>query len=95
MGLFIYVYLGFFREPSFIDNCFYRVLIGALILTLVVYAKGLKLPFTVSVWLSFLVMGIVGYVLSFFLISWGQLSINSGIDGNNANNYNDIGVLFS
>lgn len=60
---------------------FYRVLIGALILTSVVYAKGLRLPFTVSAWLAFLAMGIVGNVLPFFLISWGQLSVNSGIAG--------------
>ena len=60
---------------------FYRVLIGALILTLVVYAKGLRLPFTVGAWLAFLAMGIVGNVLPFFLISWGQLSVNSGIAG--------------
>ncbi len=60
---------------------FYRVLIGALILTVVVYAKGLRLPFTVSAWLAFLSMGVVGNVLPFFLISWGQLSVNSGIAG--------------
>lgn len=60
---------------------FYRVLIGALILTVVVYAKGLRLPKTVSAWLAFLIMGIVGNVLPFFLISWGQLSVNSGIAG--------------
>ena len=60
---------------------FYRVLIGALILTMVVYAKGLRLPFTVGAWLAFLAMGIVGNVLPFFLISWGQLSVNSGIAG--------------
>ncbi|MFT5225962.1 MAG: drug/metabolite transporter (DMT)-like permease [Polaribacter sp.] len=60
---------------------FYRVLIGALILTLVVYAKGLSLPFTARAWLAFLAMGIVGNVLPFFLISWGQLSVNSGIAG--------------
>ncbi|MFT5549975.1 MAG: drug/metabolite transporter (DMT)-like permease [Candidatus Azotimanducaceae bacterium] len=60
---------------------FSRVLIGALILTLVVYAKGLRLPHTISAWLAFIAMGIVGNVLPFFLISWGQLSVNSGIAG--------------
>ena len=60
---------------------FYRVLIGALILTVVVYAKGLKLPFTIQAWLAFLAMGVIGNVLPFFLISWGQLSVNSGIAG--------------
>ena len=60
---------------------FYRVLIGALILSVVVYAKGLKLPFTIRAWLGYLAMGVVGNVLPFFLISWGQLSVNSGIAG--------------
>jgi drug/metabolite transporter (DMT)-like permease len=64
-----------------LTTVFYRVLIGALILTFVVYAKGLRLPFTIHAWLAFMVMGIVGYVLPFFLISWGQLSVNSGIAG--------------
>jgi drug/metabolite transporter (DMT)-like permease len=64
-----------------LTTVFYRVLIGALILTLVVYAKGLKLPVNIGAWLAFLAMGIVGNVLPFFLISWGQLSVNSGIAG--------------
>ncbi|MFT5658852.1 MAG: drug/metabolite transporter (DMT)-like permease [Gammaproteobacteria bacterium] len=60
---------------------FCRVFIGALILTAVVYAKGLRLPFTVGAWLAFVAMGIAGNVLPFFLIAWGQLSVNSGIAG--------------
>jgi drug/metabolite transporter (DMT)-like permease len=64
-----------------LTTVFYRVFIGALILTAVAYAKGLKLPLSISAWLSFIVMGAVGYVLPFFLISWGQLSVNSGIAG--------------
>ena len=60
---------------------FYRVLIGALILSVVVYVKGLKLPFTLNAWLAYLMMGVIGNVLPFFLISWGQLSVNSGIAG--------------
>lgn len=60
---------------------FGRVLIGALLLTVVVYAKGKRLPFTPGVWFAFFLMGLVGNVLPFFLITWGQLSINSGIAG--------------
>ena len=60
---------------------FYRVFIGALILTVAVYAKGWRLPFTVRAWLAFLAMSIAGNVLPFFLIAWGQLSVNSGIAG--------------
>jgi drug/metabolite transporter (DMT)-like permease len=60
---------------------FSRVLIGAILLTFMAYAKGLYLPFTRKAWLAFLVMGMIGNVLPFYLIAWGQLSINSGIAG--------------
>jgi drug/metabolite transporter (DMT)-like permease len=60
---------------------FYRVLLGALVLTVIVYAMGLRLPFSATAWLVFLIFGIVGNVLPFFLISWGQQSVNSGIAG--------------
>ena len=60
---------------------FSRVLIGAILLTFMAYAKGLYLPFTGKAWLAFLVMGMIGNVLPFYLIAWGQLSINSGIAG--------------
>ncbi len=60
---------------------FSRVLIAAIILTSVVYIKGQKLPFKRTDWLAFIVMSIVGNVIPFFLITWGQLSVNSGIAG--------------
>lgn len=60
---------------------FSRVLIAAIILTSVVYIKGQKLPFRRNDWLAFIAMSIVGNVLPFFLITWGQLSVNSGIAG--------------
>ena len=60
---------------------FYRVLLGALVLTVIVYATGLRLPLAPSAWLVFLIFGIVGNVFPFFLISWGQQSVNSGIAG--------------
>lgn len=60
---------------------FSRVLIAALILTSVIYLKGQRLPFKAGDWLAFAVMGCIGNVLPFFLISWGQLSVNSGIAG--------------
>lgn len=60
---------------------FSRVLIGAVLLAFMAYVKGLYLPFTRKAWFAFLVMGMVGNVLPFYLITWGQLSINSGIAG--------------
>ncbi len=60
---------------------FARVLIGAILLASVVYVKGLRLPFTWNVWLAFFLMGLMGNALPFFLITWGQLSVDSGIAG--------------
>ncbi|MCK4709177.1 MAG: DMT family transporter, partial [Gammaproteobacteria bacterium] len=60
---------------------FFRVVTGAFILTIAVYAKGLRLPFTLKAWLIFMLLGFVGNLLPFFLIAWGQQSINSGIAG--------------
>ena len=60
---------------------FYRVLLGALVLILAVYVKGESLPLSLTAWLAFFLMGIVGNLLPFFLISWGQQSVNSGVAG--------------
>lgn len=60
---------------------FFRVVLGAVVLALVVYAKGLRLPVSIKAWLAFFLMGFVGNLLPFFLISWGQQSVNSGVAG--------------
>lgn len=40
---------------------------------------GLRVPRSVRIWLSFLVMGLVNNVLPFSLIAWGQTEIASGL----------------
>jgi drug/metabolite transporter (DMT)-like permease len=60
---------------------FFRVFLGAFVLTIIVHAMGLRLPLSLTAWLVFLAFGIVGNVLPFFLISWGQQSVNSGVAG--------------
>jgi len=60
---------------------FFRVVLGALVLVLVVYSRGLRLPLSINAWLAFLLMGFLGNLLPFFLISWGQQSVNSGVAG--------------
>ena len=60
---------------------FYRVVLGSLILAVVCFAKGLRLPTSIVAWLAFFLMGFVGNLLPFFLISWGQQSVNSGVAG--------------
>ncbi len=60
---------------------FFRVLIGALVLTIAVYARQGSLPFTAQAWLIFILLGIVGNLLPFFLIAWGQQTVDSGVAG--------------
>lgn len=64
-----------------ISVVFYRLLLGALVLSLVVYARGLSFPRSTRVWGGFLLMAIAGNALPFFLISWGQQTIDSGVAG--------------
>jgi drug/metabolite transporter (DMT)-like permease len=60
---------------------FYRLALGAVVLSLVVYARGDSLPREWRVWAGFLLMAIVGNALPFFLISWGQQEVDSGVAG--------------
>ena len=60
---------------------FYRVLLGALVLIFAVYVAGESLPLDLTAWLAFFLMGAVGNLLPFFLISWGQQSVSSGVAG--------------
>ena len=64
-----------------ISVVFYRLVLGALVLALVVFARGQSFPRSLSVWVGFLMMAIAGNALPFFLISWGQQTIDSGIAG--------------
>ena len=64
-----------------ISVVFYRLTLGALVLALVVFARGQSFPRGLRVWVGFLMMAIAGNALPFFLISWGQQTIDSGIAG--------------
>lgn len=58
-----------------------RIIIGALILLVVTYARGFRLPFTWQAWGIFTLMGLMGNALPFFLITWGQQTVSSAIAG--------------
>jgi len=60
---------------------FYRLVLGALVLALVVFARGQSFPRELRIWGGFLLMAIAGNALPFFLITWGQQSVNSGVAG--------------
>lgn len=58
----------------------YRLVIGAVLVTGFAFARGQRFPkFTDARWRWYLMLGITGSVLPFFLISTGQLKVDSGI----------------
>lgn len=57
----------------------FRVTGGCAILWLWVLAKSLPIPRSPRIWFSFLVMGILNTALPYSLITWGQLTIPSGL----------------
>jgi drug/metabolite transporter (DMT)-like permease len=57
------------------------VIVGAIVLTAALYTQGERLPKKLQAWLVFLLFGIVGNLLPFFLIAWGQQTIDSGVAG--------------
>jgi drug/metabolite transporter (DMT)-like permease len=56
-----------------------RLVIAAVILVAVLYARGMRLPSSPAVWRDFAIMGFAGVVLPFTLISWGQQFIPSSL----------------
>ena len=60
---------------------FFRVLIGGVILTSYLYLGNRRLPFDLKSWMAFCLFGFVGNLLPFFLIAWGQQTLDSGLAG--------------
>lgn len=58
-----------------------RLVIGAIILVAVVYATGRRLPAFGRVWIAFAALAIVGNVVPFYLITWGQKVVDSALAG--------------
>src|SRR3990172_11510747 len=58
-----------------------RLAIGAAILYAVMRSRGLVLPPPGRRWLSFVALAIVFNIAPFYLISWGQLVIDSALAG--------------
>jgi len=59
----------------------FRVVLGALLLFGAMLMLGLKTPRDARTWGYFLVLSLIGYCLPFFLITWGQQSVDSGLAG--------------
>ena len=58
-----------------------RLIVGALVLYLIMRWQGLRLPADTRWWLRFVVLTLLGNLVPFTLISWGQLSIASSQAG--------------
>ena len=57
----------------------YRVLFGLLFGIVVVLFQRAKWPSTLKEWLPLLVLGLTNIAIPFFLISWGEQAIDSGV----------------
>ena len=58
-----------------------RLWIGAAVLMMVVAARGQAIPRQPAEWRAIVAMSVLGNTLPFFLISWGQQRIPSGLTG--------------
>lgn len=58
-----------------------RITAAALVLLVAVLASGRRLPRAPATWLRMFLMALLGSVAPFFLISWGQLQVESALAG--------------
>jgi drug/metabolite transporter (DMT)-like permease len=58
-----------------------RLSIGALVLVVFMLARGKRLPLKPIAWAHFMLLGLVGSVLPFWLIAKGQVYVTSGMAG--------------
>ena len=75
---FIFMELALEELPVF-HVAFFRVLIAALALNVIIAARGWNLGQFKAHWPAFAVMGIVGIAVPFSLIIWGQVYITAGL----------------
>ncbi|MEM7433118.1 MAG: DMT family transporter [Pseudomonadota bacterium] len=55
-----------------------RLIVGALVLWVLVFARKLPVPRSLGVWLAFISMAAINNVIPFFLITWGQTATSAG-----------------
>jgi drug/metabolite transporter (DMT)-like permease len=88
---FVFIALGLIWSSSFlwikiavqevgpITLVSYRVLFGLLFGVVMILIQRVSLPRDAKAWTPLLVLGISNIAIPFFLISWGEQSINSGV----------------
>jgi len=67
------------REVGPITLVAFRVLFGLLFVVVVIIVQRVSLPRTFKAWLPLLVVGLTNIAIPFFLISWGEQSIDSAV----------------
>jgi len=77
-GSFFFIELALEELPP-LSIVFSRVTMASVILLLVVYFGGHKIPFSLRIWGSFFMMGLLNNVIPFMLIVWGQTHIEGGL----------------
>ncbi|WP_170381318.1 DMT family transporter [Ruegeria atlantica] len=60
-------------------SVFHRVFWAMLVLWLVVWIQGLRVPTSPRMWLAFGIMGLLNNAVPFSLMAWGQLYIETGL----------------
>lgn len=58
-----------------------RIVLGAIVLTLLLVATGRRFPRRPRTWAYLVLMAILGNCVPFFLITWGQVEVASGLAG--------------
>ena len=88
---FIFILLGSIWSSSFlwikiavtevgpITLVAFRVLFGLLFSVTVILIQRVQIPRTLKEWTPFLILGISNVAIPFFLISWGEQAIDSGV----------------
>ncbi len=56
-----------------------RLTISAIAMTVFIYAIGLRVPTEFKVWRHYVVIAVVGNIIPFFLITWGEQYINAAL----------------
>ncbi len=67
------------REITPLTIVLVRVGVSALILTVLVYATGMKMPSSPGIWGAFFVMGALNNLVPFSLTIWGQQYVDSSV----------------
>lgn len=67
------------REVGPITLVAFRVFFGFLFGAAVIFIRRIPLPRTLKEWTPLIVLGLTNIAIPFFLISWGQKSIDSGV----------------